>query len=306
MDAATLPPAPRSGTLRLAHLSDAHLTSLEGVGPGRLRDKRLLGWLSWRRRRRFRHRSEVLDRLVAAIEAAGVDHLAVTGDLTHIGLPEEIDVARAWLESLGAAEDVTLVPGNHDLYVADAAGTMQRAWAPWMRGDDGGGFPFVRLRGATALIGLDSARPSAPLLATGRLGEAQIAALDDVLARTGAAGYARIVLVHHAPLPGGDPHRKRLVDAAALTDVLRRRGAELVLHGHGHSARIVRLETERGIVPVVQAPSASAMSRRPGHRAAWMDCTVDTGDDGVEVHVRPQDLDGRPTEAHAFGLPRPA
>ena len=51
-----------------------------------------------------------------------------------------------------------------------------------MRGDDGaGGFPFVRRRGPLALIGLSTAVPTAPFMATGRLGDAQLARLGEML-----------------------------------------------------------------------------------------------------------------------------
>ena len=43
-----------------AQISDPHLSSLEGVRPGDLLNKRALGYLSWRRKRRFEHRPEVL------------------------------------------------------------------------------------------------------------------------------------------------------------------------------------------------------------------------------------------------------
>ena len=51
-------------THRFVQLSDPHLTSLDGVMPNQLLNKRLLGYLSWRRRRRFEHRLEVLDALL--------------------------------------------------------------------------------------------------------------------------------------------------------------------------------------------------------------------------------------------------
>ena len=271
MDAiADLPPAP-DGAFDFAHLSDPHLTSLEGVRPSTLRDKRLLGWLSWRRKRRHRHDPAVLDALVDDARAAGVGHWIVTGDLTHIGLPEELDAARGWLESLGTPASVSAIPGNHDLYVADPDGRMRRTWAPWMCSDDGReGFPWLRLRGPVALIGLDSAWAAGLLMATGALGEAQLRRLDALLATTGAAGYVRVVLVHHAPLPGLDPWRKRLVDAGGLEAVLAARGAELVLHGHGHALRLHHMARAAGEIPVLQAPSASAAVPAGDHRAAWV------------------------------------
>ena len=117
--------------------------------------------------------------------------MAVTGDLVNLALAGEFAPARGFLETLGSAREVTLVPGNHDAYVR-AAAHPERYWGDYMRGDDGGGFPFLRRRGPLALIGLSSAVPTAPLLATGRLGAEQIARLDrcsSAAARSGCFGW---------------------------------------------------------------------------------------------------------------------
>src|SRR4029450_13323153 len=100
----------------LAHLSDPHLTSLRGVRLRDLGNKRILGYLSWWRRRRRVHRIETLDAVVADMRDSAPDHIAVTGDLTHVGLPDECADALRWLQSLGNSDRVSLVPGNHDRY----------------------------------------------------------------------------------------------------------------------------------------------------------------------------------------------
>ena len=74
---------------RFAQLSDPHLSSLDAVRPRDLLGKRALGYLSWRHKRRFEHRREVLDALERDLAGTQFDQMLVTGDLTHIGLPEE-------------------------------------------------------------------------------------------------------------------------------------------------------------------------------------------------------------------------
>ena len=91
---------------------------MDGVRLRELLNKRALGYLSWRRKRRFEHRREVLDALQRDLNLEQVDQLLVTGDLTHIGLPSEFEQARDWLRQLGDASKVALVPGNHDSCVA--------------------------------------------------------------------------------------------------------------------------------------------------------------------------------------------
>ena len=110
-----------------------------------------------------------------------------------------------------------------------------------------------------AFIGLSSARPSAPLLATGRLGESQLKRLETLLEQTRSQGLFRVVLLHHPPVPGEERWRKRLTDAAQLCAVIARHGAELVLHGHRHRSVQSRIEIPGTHVPVFGIPSASSI-----------------------------------------------
>src|SRR3546814_1850649 len=83
-----------------------------------LAGKRAFGFLSWNLRRKAIHDGPVLPALVADLRQAAPDHVAVTGDVTNISLPKEFARAGGWLEGLGTPQDVTVVPGNHDAYVA--------------------------------------------------------------------------------------------------------------------------------------------------------------------------------------------
>ena len=103
---------------RFAQISDPHLSSLEGVPARDLMSKRALGYLSWRLRRRFEHRTEVLAALERDLQQFALDQLLVTGDLTHLGLPREFRQALAWLRQLGEPQEVAVIPGNHDASVA--------------------------------------------------------------------------------------------------------------------------------------------------------------------------------------------
>ena len=253
----------------LAHLSDPHLSSLDGVAWSALASKRALGYLSWRRRRRFVHRRDVLDRVVADLLAEQPEIVLISGDLTHIGLPSECEAAARWLDELRCR--VCLVPGNHDRYVADDPRATTDRWLRHLGAADSPWPRVTRLEGL-AIVALDSAVPSAPLMATGTLGDAQRERLSRVLEETGAEGRFRIVMLHHSPLPDGHAWRKRLTDAHALMAVLGECGAELVIHGHGHVERIDRIATPRGELVVVAAPSAS--DARDG-RGGWNRYRID-------------------------------
>ena len=73
----------------LAHLSDPHLPPLPSLSLRELAGKRALGALNWRRNRHAIHRRDVLDAVVADIQAQRPDHIAVTGDLVNLALEAE-------------------------------------------------------------------------------------------------------------------------------------------------------------------------------------------------------------------------
>jgi 3',5'-cyclic AMP phosphodiesterase CpdA len=254
----------------LAHLSDPHLPPLPAARLRDLTGKRALGYLNWTRNRHKYHRREVLDALVADMQAQRPDHIAVTGDLVNLALESEFAPAQAWLESVGTPQQVTVVPGNHDAYVRATRHRFAGAFEQYLRGDaaaDGAAFPFVRRRGPLALIGVSSAVPTLPLMATGRLGRAQLDALDRHLAQMSADEAFRVLLVHH-PLHSGS-RMKRLTDSKALRAVLKRRGVELVLHGHDHIHSTMWLEGADRQIPAVGVPSASALAHRHYPAAAY-------------------------------------
>jgi 3',5'-cyclic AMP phosphodiesterase CpdA len=212
----------------------------------------------------------VLDALVADMQAQRPDHIAVTGDLVNLSLEAEFTPARVWLESVGTPQEVTVVPGNHDAYVRATRHYFGGAFEKYLRGDteaDGTPFPFVRRRGPLALIGLSSAVPTPPLMATGRLGRAQLDALDQRLAQLSGDDAFRVVLVHH-PLHSVS-RMKRLTDSMALQDVLKRRGVELVLHGHDHIHSTMWVEGVDKQIPAIGVPSASAIAHRHYPGAAY-------------------------------------
>jgi len=292
---------------RLAHLSDPHLPPPKGAFGWRdLASKRLLSRIAWRRKHR-EHRPDVLAALVEDIKAYAPDHIALTGDLTNFSSTVEVEAARIWLESLGPSDTVTVSPGNHDALVGSPDPARFTSWAPWL--SDGGlaAFPSLRRRGDVAIINLCSALPTAPHLATGRLGEAQLAALDAQLAEPGIRGAFRLVLIHHPPTRGAVSKRKALEDQAGLADVLARRGADLVLHGHAHEALVTSLPGPNGAaIPVLGVPSASAGGGGRHPAARWHGIEIERGQDGAfGIRVIARGLDPetrRPVELVRYRL----
>jgi len=252
--------------ITVAHLTDVHLGPIAGFTPRYWDLKRALGYANWRRNRRLAYDRAVLDRIVADLVAQAPDHIAVTGDLTNIGLPQEHINALAWLESLGLPERVSVIPGNHDIYSGMGTDPGTERWTAYMTSDrhgaehgaHGEAFPFVRMLGPVAIIGVNSAVPTPPLVAIGRVGAQQVARLARLLERLGRARVFRLMLIHHPPLSGQARRFRDLEDAGALQAVLARHGAELVIHGHNHHNMLAWcLTSAGGKVPVVGAPSAA-------------------------------------------------
>ncbi|MEE9493441.1 MAG: metallophosphoesterase [Gammaproteobacteria bacterium] len=280
-------------SITIAHLSDPHLTSLHGIHFRSLLNKRILGYLSWLKRRRFVHRREILDALERDLKQQNPNHIVVTGDLTHIGLPDEFCQARRWLESLGSSESVTVIPGNHDVYVERPWQENYLHWQSYMLSDEGNSeevgvkafFPSVRRRGSVVIIGLSSAVASAPFFATGKVGEWQLKKLAAILKKTAKESLFRIVLIHHPPLPGIEKWRKRLVDIEPFLTILKQYGAELVLHGHGHTAVSNVIETAAGNTPVIGVASASSAGTRAGKTAGYNIYRITPSKDGWQLEV---------------------
>lgn len=272
----------------IAHLSDPHLGPLPDFTLFEMLSKRGLGAINYFRRRRFWHDMAVLDQLVGDIVDEEPDAVAVTGDLTNLGLEAEFVPAAVFLGRLGPADKVAAIPGNHDAYVRAIDGAVARVWGAHMSSDDGRvGFPYVRRHGAVALIGLSSAVPTWPLAATGEVGAVQLDALGPMLKGLKAEGLFRIVMVHHPVAEDGTPPLRRLRDAAPLRAVIAREGAELVIHGHNHEPARAAIAGPDGEVPVIAVPSCSTglLSHEPlaaynlynveGEAGAWS-CEVTT------------------------------
>ncbi len=281
--------AKRCGELAFIHLSDFHICRPAGSRPADFANKRLLSYLSWRLRRRAEHRPEVLTALQRSLKRIEVDQIVITGDLTQLGLPAEFEAARMELESLGAADRVFVVPGNHDALVAAPRNGFIARWADYMESDAGapgdrGLFPTVRRRGSVCLIGVSTACPTPPFRATGRVGAAQMQRLEEMLAAAATERLFRVVLIHHPPAPGAASGHKRLTDGAALRRVLADRGAELVLHGHSHRRERTALNDPAGRnIPVLGVSSATCTRPRGARRAAFRLFRVNVGRHGWQA-----------------------
>ncbi|MCB1479459.1 MAG: metallophosphoesterase [Rhodobiaceae bacterium] len=271
----------------IAHLSDPHLPISGRLGAGEYFSKRLIGYVNWIRGRHTIHRGDIAEALVADLLAQNPDHIAMTGDLVNVGANREWEPARVYMRALGTPDNVSAVPGNHDAYVGGALAGMRETYAPYTSLDkervsatasplppmpdlrkwqDKDGYPFLRRRGQIAIVGISTAVPTAPFMATGKIGREQLSGLDSLLKSLRGSRLFRVILIHHPPTHELAHGRRGLDDANALKEIIARHGAELILHGHNHTATISAMAGPRTSVPVIGVPSASARptTRKPG------------------------------------------
>ncbi|MCA9579387.1 MAG: metallophosphoesterase [Polyangiales bacterium] len=297
---------------RIAHVSDLHVLSPTGVEWRRVvLNKRITGQVNLMLSRGRVHRRDYLLRVLEAAGAAA-DHVVVTGDITNLAHESEYREATRLLTELSRSAEVTVAPGNHDVYLPTLHhhGRFHRHFAPFLKTDlpeigvelQPGDFPCVKLRGPVAFIALSSAVPRPPFVSAGYLGHEQLVALRRVLSHPEVRSRTPVILVHHPPLderPRPLQLLDGLVDAAALRDVLAEQARGLVLFGHTHLRQQGRLGTRAGALDVVSASGAALDHPSDTVRAGFNLYEIDdTGDVcTIEAHV----LD--PTTLELVGVP---
>ncbi len=289
--------------MRLAHLTDLHFPIDATPRTCDLLSKRLLGYLSWRRSRRFWHAPEALEAIFRDCRAAGPDLTVITGDATNVALASEFEGAARGLRAAFTADEAVFTPGNHDTFIeAPWEGGLGRL-AFLMRGErlgeagpreatGTGDFPFVRRQGDVAVILANSAPTTPPGLATGRLGAAQLQRLRAELVDARDRGEARVLALHHPVTAGAVSPRKALDDGPALRALIAETGVDLILHGHMHHAFWARIDTPDGPRPVVGGGSASHRAAHGAYRPARYNLfDIDRAGAGWRIEVEVRELD---------------
>lgn len=294
-----------SAPFRLAQLSDAHLPLAVPRG-AELIGKRGLSAASWLRRRGRQFDGRTAGVLAADLRAAAPDAIAVLGDVINFSLEREFAAASGWLEALGPAGRVLVVPGNHEALVA---GWRRRVahWGAYPRGPEGEAWPWARRMDAIALIAVSTAIATPPGLATGRVGHGARARLARLLTDARDAGALPVVLMHHPPTRVTS-RRKGLLDGPAVCRTLADGGAALVLHGHTHHPDLSWIDAPHGRIPVLGVP---AFGMAPGGHeppGAWNLLELAPADDGWHVTVHERAITARREVAAAtpFRLRLPA
>lgn len=265
--------------MRLAHCSDLHLLSHDGARWLELANKRWIGAMNLLSNRSRHYHVAAFEQMVEDMNALGVDHVLCTGDVTNLALRQEFAFARDRFDRLALGPTgVTVIPGNHDAYVAEGVplfselfgdyATPDPGWE-WVEdhrhsADDVLHWPIVRVRGEIAVIGLSTSRATPWFTAYGKVGPGQLARLGHVLSDARLQGKVRIVAIHHPPAGTRAHSRIRgLRDHKELAHVIAQHGAELIVHGHEHRDMEETLAGPTGPVPVRGIASGTYHHNKP-------------------------------------------
>ena len=283
----------------MAHFSDLHLLSLDGARLFDFANKRWIGGLNLLSNRARHYLGEAFDAMVEDINANSIDHALCTGDVTNLAFVQEFRFALQKFERLALSpRDVTVIPGNHDAYVAEGTGHFRAIFGDYHTpdpdwvwsaadGDPAGDdlrWPVVRVRGPLALVALSTSLETAWFTAWGRIGAPQLARFRRVLADPRLAGKVRVVAIHH-PVIGkrADNRIRGLRDRAAFADAIAAHGADLIVHGHEHrDLRGALSGPGGGAVPVLGVPSGTYAASDPTRTARYRIIEIDDG--GIRAH----------------------
>ena len=258
--------------MRLLHISDPHVQ----LRDWRTRSLRALGPLrAVATVELWKGRGEVFDGAEESLAAwarvgATYDHVLLTGDLSQLGLKDELQLARAALGGLASdPARFTCLPGNHDRYPwgGRAQRWFEEVFPEQVGGDLGCGPVRVLLRGEVALVIADSSLAvSWPVWTNGAIDVETLEGVRAALALPAVQGRCKLVLTHHAPLlAGGRPRfpRHHLAGHRAFLRACAEGGAQAVLAGHVHERYLVEPAEGRPLIV------CCGSSTQRGARGGW-------------------------------------
>lgn len=234
---------------------------------------------------------EIVSVLVQEVNEAGVDVVAVSGDLTQRAKPVQFEAAAAMID---AFEPPTIVvPGNHDVYAWWYP--RQRLFSPLRRykryiTDDL--TPCFEHEGL-AVMGINSAYGRT--VKGGRIDRDQREAMATFFARRSDEAFKVLVVHHHLTrilaLGPHDVARKARQTLRVASDV----GIDLILCGHLHISHIepAVIKPTRHRIVIASAGTATSNRGRLSNRRTNFYNIIDVAPDHFTIEERRYDPDAR-------------
>ena len=257
---------------RVLHITDLHFWRITW-SPRRVANKRLLGMLNLRLRRRRIFDLSGRERMADALAREGASAVIAGGDFTTTSLDEEFQQACSFLKDLEQrGPKVYAIPGNHDVYTFEVS--RRRCFERYL----GGFMPGERLParivlpGGTPVVFAPGARPNL-LSSRGSIARKDIAETARLVAE---APPGPVLVVGHYPLlfrteAYAQGYMHRLGHAKALRAALGETGRTILyLAGHVHRSS----ETHDGRFPNLTHVTTNALFYRGRGGYTVVECMV--------------------------------
>ncbi|PVA09610.1 phosphodiesterase [Pelagivirga sediminicola] len=203
-----------------------------------------------------RDRPELLEPLLAAVNALAPDLVAISGDLTQRAREGQFRAARAFVDRIEAP--VLIVPGNHDVPLHNLIGRVLWPWRQYKRWVSRELEPEFRddeiiVLGVNTVNNLAHQSGLFSRRALGRIG----AAFRETKGRR-----TRIVVAHHPLEHQPGERKKRMRGADDAMEELASLKADVILSGHLHSWRAAPFTEKEGRSAVLQVHAGTGLSSR--------------------------------------------
>ncbi|MDY6821031.1 MAG: metallophosphoesterase [Deferribacterota bacterium] len=249
--------------IRIAHLSDLHINNVSKITYKELFSKRLCGYCFWKSKKHKLFDYFIFDEIKKDIGLEKPDHIVITGDLTQLCTASEFKKARNYIQTLGANENITIIPGNHDFYTFAGKSLFYKEFCDFFSVnnyiDTKNYLPFVKIIGNCAIIGINSAVVTPPFFSYGHLKKSQLEHLGLILKKL-QYSYFNILLIHHPPIKGIIYKTKSLLNSRELIRILETGSINLVLHGHIHRFNLSYFNYRETNIPIISAPAMAFKS----------------------------------------------
>jgi 3',5'-cyclic AMP phosphodiesterase CpdA len=226
--------------MKILHFSDIHtggrLSSIKS-----LFDKRVIGTINYKLRRKHHVKWNRLENALAVVEKEKPDVVINTGDLTSVSEPAEFDEAMERLQRLTDNSSFTFlnVPGNHDYYVnrPEILAYRNKTYNSLNRGlypiEE---FPQKVETENIIFIMVDESRPNGGTNSSGHFKEKD---LEKISIWIDSAMSKKVILVGHYPLRNRLGQtlaaRRALENGELLYEMLEKGKISVTLCGHIHA-----------------------------------------------------------------------
>lgn len=292
--------------IRLAHISDVHISSPWQTLPRMFTSKRLMGGMNMLLFRRRELRNATFPLVLQHIQQQSPDLVLLTGDISTTALPHEFAHAQILLDPVIKQDKLVTIPGNHDVYTARAQqqGRYELYFSSF-HGEPNAElpYPFVRrLDDKLTIIGLNSCVPTGLSGSWGILDEAQLTRLPELLLRY--KDSFRVIMIHHfLQDKHGTPGlpRRGLRNRNDFLRILKKYGAEMILHGHEHACYTYNVPGKQGPIPVFCPGPATRHSLEPIKQGGYQLYEIEDGQllDITRFHYDPTIHDFRQVSTKA-------